>query len=92
MVFRPALRSSKAMFRSIASSSRVFLPLGFDHRRRIQFFRAQAETGGLDRLVHRFAKRRAIGQDGDQAGVGDADFGHLVDRGHSSSKIRGYNT
>jgi hypothetical protein len=41
MVFRPALRSSKAMFRPKASVSRVFLLLDFDHRRRIQIFRAR---------------------------------------------------
>jgi len=41
MVFRSALGSFKAMFRLKASMSRVLLVLDFDHRQRIQFFRAR---------------------------------------------------
>jgi hypothetical protein len=41
MVFRSALRSFKAIFWLIASMSRVLLLLDFDHRQRIQFFRAR---------------------------------------------------
>ena len=41
MVFRSALRPFKAMFRLKASMSRVLLLLDFDHRHRIQFFRAR---------------------------------------------------
>ena len=41
MVFRSALRPFKAMSRLKASMSRVLLLLDFDHRQRIQFFRAR---------------------------------------------------
>jgi hypothetical protein len=41
MVFRSALKPFKAMFRRKASMSRVLLLLDFDHRQRIQFFRAR---------------------------------------------------
>jgi len=41
MVFRSALKPFKAMFRRKASISRVLLLLDFDHRQRIQFFRAR---------------------------------------------------